>query len=241
MDALSTKYLPGGFDQYILFNKTVELKDKNILFIGAGLEKLLVKIERSLYSSIFYIVDDHDSLLTTRFLLSDLKDINIRLMQFDSTDFANENFDIVYTQGSVSSSKRNKIVKEIKRILKPGGIFCVGESVLLKDNEPQFIKDIYKNSDTLPLAVNNFTEYYISRKFEIIKEADFSYSLRKYYKSWKDLSKENINSLSEEEKQQNKKIIKRISHESNAYNNLGGSKYMGFKMLILKKERDEKR
>ena len=234
MDTQSTKYLPGGFDQYILFNKTVELKDKKILFIGAGLEKLLLKIDRSFFSSIYFIVDDHDSLLASRYLLSDLKDINIRLMQFERTDFTDGFFDIIYIQGSVSS-KRNKIVKEVKRILKHGGIFCVTESVLLEENEPQFIKDIYEKSDTSPLFVKDFEEYYKSRNFEIIKDVDLSYSLKKYYSSWNDLLDKNLKQLTEEEKQQNKKIIKRISHESKAYNNLGGSKYMGFKMLILKK------
>ncbi len=241
MDTKSTKYLPGGFDQYIRLNKTVELNNKKILFIGSGLEKLLLKIDLSLFPSVYYIIEDHESLIITRYLLSDIKGINIRMMEFDNTDFPSDEFDVVYIQGSMASDKKNKIVKEVKRILKPGGIFCVGESVLLEENEPQFIKDIYEKSDTSPLYAKDFAEYYRARKFEIIKEIDLSYSLKKYYKSWSDLLKDNINILSEEEKQQNKKIIKRISHESNAYKKLGGSKYMGFKMLILKKENDEKR
>ena len=210
MDIKSTKYLPGGFDQYITFNKNVDLTDKNILFIGSGLEKLLVKADLSPFSSVYFIVDDHDSLINARFLLSDIKNINIRMMEFVNTDFSSEKFDLVYVQGSISSDARNKIVKEVKRILKPGGTFCVSESVLLEENVPQFIKDIYEKSNTAPLFIKDF-------------------------KSWNDLLNEKLALLTDEEKQQNKKLIKRIGHESKAYMNLGGSRFMGFKMLILKK------
>ncbi len=235
MDSQNTKYLPGGFDQFIQLNKSVDFDNKKILFIGAGLEKLLIKTDLSPFSSVYFIVEDHDSLINARFLLSDIKNINIRMMEFVNTDFSSEKFDIVYVQGSISSDARNKIVKEVKRILKPGGTFCVSESVLLEENVPQFIKDIYEKSNTSPLFTKDLNEYYTSRNFTVVLEKDLSYTLKKYYKSWNDLLNEKLALLTDEEKQQNKKLIKRIGHESKAYNNLGGSKYMGFKMLILKK------
>ena len=39
------------------------------------------------------------------------------MMDFDNTDFNAEEFDLVYAQASISLLNRNKIVKEIKRIL----------------------------------------------------------------------------------------------------------------------------
>ena len=143
--------------------------------------------------------------------------------------------------GAVTIIGPATIVKEIKRILKPGGVFCVGESVKLVTEVPQFVKDMYDNSGIAPLNINEFSKYFNERNFEILLEEDLSYTLKKYYKSWNDVLNENLKKLSDEEKQQNKKLIKRIGHESKAYNNLGGSKYMGFKMLILKKGNDEKR
>ncbi len=241
MDTQSTKYLPGGFDQYLKLSKAIDLNNKKILFIGSGLERLLLKIDLSLFPSVYYIIEDHESLISTRYLLSGIKGINIRMMEFDNTDFSPDEFDVVYVQGSIASDKRNKIVKEVKRILKPGGVFCVGESVKLVTDIPQFVKDMYDNSGIAPLDINEFSKYFNERKFEILFEEDLSYTLKKYYKSWNDVLNENLKKLSDEEKQQNKKLIKRIGHESKAYNNLGGSKYMGFKMLILKKESDEER
>jgi DNA-directed RNA polymerase subunit N (RpoN/RPB10) len=46
--------------------------------------------------------------------------------------------------------------------------------------------------------------------------------------------KANINNLSGQEKSYYKKLLNKISHESNAYLKLGADKYIGFKMLILK-------
>ncbi|HED07446.1 MAG TPA: methyltransferase domain-containing protein, partial [Ignavibacteria bacterium] len=151
MDTQSTKYLPGGFDQYLKLSKAIDLNNKKILFIGSGLERLLLKIDLSLFPSVYYIIEDHESLISTRYLLSGIKGINIRMMEFDNTDFSPDEFDVVYVQGSIASDKRNKIVKEVKRILKPGGVFCVGESVKLVTDIPQFVKDMYDNSGIAPL------------------------------------------------------------------------------------------
>lgn len=235
MDSLNTKYLPGGFDQFIHFDKTVGFDNKKILFVGSGLEKLLLKADLSKFSSVYFIVDDHESLMSSRYILTELKNINVRMMEFDNTDFKSKEFDLIYSQGAHQIERKNKNIKELKRILKPEGIFCVGESVKLEDELPQFILDLYSIYEIEPLSNENFIKYYTERKFKVISELDLSYTLKKYYKSWNDLLDENLKKLTDDEKQQNKKLIKRIGHESKAYLDLGGSRYMGFKMLILKK------
>ncbi|PJA98405.1 MAG: hypothetical protein CO128_07485 [Ignavibacteriales bacterium CG_4_9_14_3_um_filter_30_11] len=235
MDSHSTKYLPGGFDQFINFDKFLDFNEKKILFIGSGLEKLLLKADLSLFSSVYFIVDDHESLMNSRLILAEKNDLNVRIMEFDNTDFKSDEFDLVYSQGSHQNEKKNKNVKEIKRILKPNGIFCVGESVKLENELPKFILDLYSVYGTEPLYINKLKEYYVERNFEVLSETELSYTLKKYYKSWNDLLDENLKKLTDKEKQQNKKLIKLIGHESNAYLNLGGSRFMGFKMLILKK------
>lgn len=235
MDIKSTKYLPGGFDQYITFNKNVDLTGKNILFIGSGLEKLLLKADISPYSFVHFIVDDYDSLMTARFVLKEQKDINIRMMEYANTDFYKNEFDIVYVQGSVTSENKNKTVKEIKRILKPGGLFCVSENFISEKDVPQFINDVFENSGVAPLMEEDIIKFYTERNFQIIFENDLSYTLKKYYKNWKEKLDKNLSQLTEDERKQNKKLLKRIGHESKAYLELGGAKYMGFKMLILKK------
>ena len=69
----------------------------------------------------------------------------------------------------------------------------------------------------------------------IMKEEDLSFTLKEFYvQSEKMLSKE-TGDFSEQEKSYYKKLLKKISHESNAYLNLGGSDYTGFTALIMRK------
>ncbi len=129
-----------------------------------------------------------------------------------------------------------RLVKEIKKILRTGGIFCAGEIILLKENPPEFIKDIWHSSDLQPLSDEALDKYYEEKGFEILSKKDLSFTLREFYLlSEKMLSKE-TNELHEEEKSYYKKLLRKISHESNTYLKLGGNDYMGFTSLIMRKK-----
>ena len=156
-------------------------------------------------------------------------------MDFENTDFDNESFDVVFAQAATSTTNRNKIIKEVKRVLKPSGIFCVGEIVSLSEKPPAFVKDLWEASEIFPLPINGVTKYYEERKFEVLSEKDLSLSLKDFYRTSINLLKDKINKISEQEKIYHKKFLKKVSHESNAYLNLGGDKHMGFSAVILKK------
>lgn len=228
-------FLPGLDKQVNYAINHLDLSGKLILIIGANSEEIARIIQKKFNSGINIIVDNYDSLINSRVILSSEKNISVKLMDFKHTDFNNETFDFIYAQASISTSSRNKIVKEIRRILKPEGFFCAGENVSLKDNAPVFIKDIWKNSDILPINSNELKNYYTDRHFEIIDEIDLSKSLKDFYYLSVDLLKDHLNKLPENEKSYYKKVLNKISHESNAYLKLGGDEFMGFKMLILKK------
>jgi hypothetical protein len=123
----------------------------------------------------------------------------------------------------------------VRRILRADGIFCVGENIELQKNPPVFVSDIWESSGLAPLNINEINDYYTGRGFEILIEQDLSYSLKEFYSAGENLLKNNIEQLSEEEKTFNKKFLKKLSHESNAYLRLGADKHIGFKMLILRK------
>jgi len=67
------------------------------------------------------------------------------MMEYSNTDFRDSTFDIIYAQASISTVERRKILKEIKRILKPDGIFCAGEVVNLEKEVPLFITNLRDN------------------------------------------------------------------------------------------------
>ena len=115
-------FLPGGFKQFRILKTKYVLNDKNVLIIGSGSEKIAEKMIESGAISAIVIVNDYDSLMNARLNLTKDSKVLVKMMDFDNTDFNAEEFDLVYAQASISLLNRNKIVKEIKRILKPDGI-----------------------------------------------------------------------------------------------------------------------
>lgn len=228
-------FLPGTDKQIEILFKTLTQQFSSILIIGAGCEEIAGGLAANYLSTVTIIVDNYDTLLSTRLQLTKDKNTSVKMMEFSNTDFQNSSFDLIYAQASISNRDRNKIVKEIKRIIKPDGYFCIGENVELAKSSPQFIKDIWSVSEIQPLYSGGLKKYYEERNFRVISEHDLSYTLKDFYISSKNLLKEKSVGLTEQEKSYYKKLLKQISHESNAYLNLGGDKYMGFKMLILKK------
>lgn len=227
-------FLPGGFKQFRLLKSKINLTDKAVLILGPQSEKIGEKIIDAGAKSVNIIVSDYDSLINSRLNIPKEKNVSIRMMDYDNTDFDDDAFDLVYAQASISLKNRNKITKEIKRILKPEGLLCVGEITALKETYPQFVKDIFESSGLLPLQHNKCVEYYESKNFSLEYEEDLSTSLRSYYEITYNQLKHIIEDLSEKEKSYFKKLLNKISHESNAYLKLGADRYIGFKMLILK-------
>ncbi len=231
----NTIFLPSSGNQFNHLKAKVSLKGKDILIIGSNSEKIAQMLLNSEANVVTIILDEYDSLLNARYLLKDNEKISVRLMDFTSTDFKDDVFDIVYAQASISGKMRNKIIKEIKRILKPEGILNAGEIVSLKSSPPIFVKDIWESGNILPLNSADIKKYYEERKFEVVDTLDLSAHLKDFYLESKKLLFNNIDSLSENEKAYYKKLLKRMSHESNAYLKLGGKDYMGFTSILARK------
>jgi SAM-dependent methyltransferase len=228
-------FLPGSGFQVKKFLEGSSVEEKEILVIGSNSEELAEIFIENRAGSVIIIVDDNDSLLRSRFLLSGNKKISVRMMEFTNTDFKDSTFDIIYAQASISTTDRKKILKEIKRILKPDGIICTGEIVNLEKEVPLFIKNLRDNSGIQAPWINELNDIYVNAEFEIISEEDLSHRMQNFYRENSALLKDNRDDLTDQEKSYYKIILKKMSHESNAYLDLGGFKFMGFKMITGKK------
>ncbi len=228
-------FLPGGFKQFRILKSKYDLTEKNVLIIGSNSEKIAEKMIEHEANSVKIIVNDYDSLMNSRLNLGKDSQIVVKMMDYDNTDFNNEEFDLVYSQASISLTNRNKIVKEIKRILKPDGTLCVSEITAIDKEYPPFVKNIFDASDIHPLLNDTCTDYYKERKFSVLYEEDLSSSLTSFYENAVRTLDESFDRLTDKEKSYYKKLLNKISHESNAYLKLGADKFIGFKMMILKK------
>ncbi len=228
-------FLPGGFKQFRILKTKYVINDKSVLVIGSGSEKIAEKMIESGANAATVIVNDYDSLMNSRINLSKDSKVLVKMMDFDNTDFGAAEFDLVFAQASISLLNRNKIVKEIKRILKPEAVLCVGEITSLTKDYPPFVRNIFDTSELLPLLNDDCGSYYTERNFSVLYKEDLSSSLHSFYEHTAQELDDTIYKLNEKEKSYYKKLLKKISHESNAYLKLGADRYIGFKMLILKK------
>jgi hypothetical protein len=117
----------------------------------------------------------------------------------------------------------------------PLGTVCIGEYISSQTNAPKYVKDVWESGNIAPLKSDELAGYYEARHFDVVEVSELSSKLEKFYLSSKKLLNDNIDHLTEGEKIYYKKLLKRINHESNVYLNLGGSDYMGFSSIILRK------
>jgi ubiquinone/menaquinone biosynthesis C-methylase UbiE len=201
--------------------------------IGGGCEQIALLMPED--SNIFLILNDYESLLNSRLVLGKSKHCSVKMMSYENTDFKQSEFDIVYAQASISTSSRNKILNEIKRILKDSGYLSIGEIVKLSDQPPKFVTDVWSASGIVPLSKEELTKLYLKNHFEILDSVDLSFTLKNFYSESQNQLKEVQKNISEQERSYYKKLLNKISHESNAYLKLGGDKHIGFISFILRK------
>lgn len=227
-------FLPGGFHQFNQLKKHVSFEGKTILFVGSGIEELAIICISEGADKIIIIVDDEDVLLNSRLKLAKEKNISVRLMEYDNTDFINKKFDIIYAHASVSTKKRNKILKEISNLSHSETIISIGEMVKLTEEIPTFIQDVFARSSIVPLYIEEVKNYYVERNFKVIEMRNYSPMLKSFYEKAITLFESKTSTLTEAEKSYHKKLLKKFSHEPNVYLNLGGDKHIGYISLILK-------
>jgi hypothetical protein len=227
--------LPGTDQQIKLFSVSVDVKGKSILVVGGESIPIAQRFKEAGAEKVEIIAEDYETFINSSLLLGENSDLNIKIMDFANTDFKKDSFDIVYAQGSLSSEGRKEIVKEMKTLIKSGGILCNGEIVKLENDVPAYIKDIFDNSGIDPLTVDDLKKYYTERNFNITYEKNLSYTLKDYYYANLRSLGSAVEDLTENEKSYYKKLIKQIKHESEAYIRLGAKKYMGFYLLIMEK------
>jgi ubiquinone/menaquinone biosynthesis C-methylase UbiE len=231
-------FLPGGIEQYNLLKKNTDLKDKIILILGFGTDP--VALQMTAYAkSVIIAVSGNEELIATRFKMQGKQKISVRLMSFDVTDFNDEAVDVVFAQGTFSNDKRNKILKEVYRILKPDGFLCSGEIVALREEIPPFVKDIWERAGMSCLFTGEIEKSYTDKNFKLIAAKDLNFTLKSYYNDASVIIKNGMKFINADDLKIQKKFIAQLQHEVNAYLKLGGHKFIGFKSLLLSKVMNE--
>ncbi len=226
--------LPGGGTPLKVLNKVVSLQPQKILVVG-GMSELLAKRLSAKYKvEVELIVEDYEALLNANLILEYDENVIVKLMDFERTDYENSYFDLIFAQGTISNKNRKKIVKEVKRVLKPDGIFAVTEIVKTQETLPRVMNDLLDAAGISPLNESEAEKYYFERNFKVLESKILPDALPAYYKSIQYIFDGKEEELTTSEKSYYKKIIHRISHEGNVFLKYGGEKYIHLNVLILK-------
>ncbi len=232
---MSNIFLPGLGEQIEFLFPNISSASK-ILVLGSESSEIAERLKKHFNAEVEIVVEDYESLINTNLQLSENKSIKAKLMEFDHLDYKDDQFDLIYSQGSISLLKRNKIIKEIKRVLIPNGHLYVGEIVKLQQNVPQFVEDIFEQSFILPLFIDDLHKYYEERNFELAAEKNLTYTLKRFYSETLNKIKEKEKELTDKEKSYYKKLINKINHEAKSFLRSGADKHIGFYSLLLKKK-----
>jgi len=228
-------FLPGLNNQISFLQHNLKLDNFNILVIGAFSENIALNLTGITKNTVQLIIPDFDSLLNANMVLEGNTAVKVKIMDYENTDFDSGTFDLVYAQASISTENRRKILKEIKRILKPDGYLCVGEITTNTKNLPVFLIDAFYNSGLSPIFYDDMINFYKEVGFLFFNSEDMSDTLPRYYAECKRKLGESKSMLKENEKSYHKKILKRISHESNLFTKFHADKYIGFSSLLFKR------
>lgn len=231
-----TILLPGTDKQLEFLLSKINVKNKSVLVMGGASEPVAEELQAASGQKVEMITEDFDSFINATLILEGNENIEVKMMEFESTDYEDSQFDLIYAQGSISGENRKAILKEMKRILNNEGLLCIGEIVLLKENPPSFVQDILDNSALNPLISKKVNEFYVSKNLTVMDEKNISETLQEYYSMNEQKLFSIKKDLSEKEKSYYKKLINKMRHEANAYLNLGADKYIGFKTIIARKK-----
>lgn len=222
--------LPGGNGQFKHLLEQDFVNGKSALIIGPISNSIVIKLLTH-FSELNIIAHSYDSLMNIRMTLKDNDSIKLKMMEFAHTDFADNHFDLIYSQGSISVPDRKNIIKEIKRITTDDGLLSVGEIVSLKEPVPAFVKDIWERSSLEPLPSSGIKQFYENKGFKIVSEKNLSSTLKDFYEKVREI----VTKTDMDNKEQDKKYFSKLKHESTAYLKLGGDKYIGYKSLVMRK------
>jgi len=227
-------FLPGTDRQFKYFAENTAFEGKQILIAGSGTESFALELINLGAAEVQIITDSPDEIINMRVRVRG-SNLKIKLMDYKSTDFSGGRFDFIYSQGSFSIPARRKIYKEMLRILNQDSIICTGEIIRSQPEVPQFMSNIWETSELAPLLPDEQDRFFSSIGLQVVSMEDLSFTLKEFYLIGRSRLAEFAREGPEDEKKYYKKLMSKISHESNAYLDLGGDRFMKFYVYIIKR------
>lgn len=145
-----------------------DLENKNVLDIGTGTGKVLKTLKASYPNSNYYGVDISDGMMKK---IDPSLGFNLSISKIEDLNEFNDNFFDVVTARMVLHHSENldKALKEVHRVLKPGGKFIVCEGNPPDRHSVEFYEEMFKfKEERHTFLLDDITNLMVNQKFSDI-------------------------------------------------------------------------
>lgn len=238
MNQVKPVKLPGAEKQLQLLFNTYPVEGKSVLIPGVGSPDLLQVFVDMSPSKLEVLLFDDEQIMVARMHAPKSPSLRIKFMDYTVTDYADNTFDCIYAPGTLSILHHSRMLAEMRRILKPGGVFCLGELAYTKDDIPISVNTMWQDAGLYLQPAEKLLPAYTAGGFELISQADFTDTLKGVYQDFK-VQEDKMHKLAELQlPSTQKKQLTRYKHEANMYLKMGAAKYTGYFVYLLRKTID---
>ncbi|MDX9758563.1 MAG: methyltransferase domain-containing protein [Bacteroidota bacterium] len=204
--------------------------DASLLLMGCRQGENALALAGCFDGRIVGIEEDSESVFYAKMAAAEMKlapRVSLQFMAPVATNFRPGQFTVVLLEGVLSSYPPGKVIKEVLRVLAPGGWLLASDSCWLEEDVPTFARDVWESPDhkvLTPPAVRALLE---ERGVEVLALEDRSDVLDPFYRQFHDTVRGIAKSRFEGMKHQ-KALVKHYKHEIDVYRKHGGARYMGY-------------
>ncbi len=144
----------------------------NILDIGCGPGAQTLQLASELPDAFITAIDTHQPFINRLSITAEKRGFAGRIsavnMSMNAMNFANENFDLIWSEGAIYNLGFDAGLKECRRLLKPGGFAAISEAAWLKSNVPEECREFWSECYPAMRTVNENIEAIQKAGFELI-------------------------------------------------------------------------
>lgn len=205
--------------------------DAEMLYIGSSYGENVFAMAEQFPGSIVGADEDAEALFFCKSRIGDLRPrVSFRMMSPVALDPRDGTIDAVIVDGVLSSYNKRKLLREVRRVLKPGAPLLVAAPVWLEDGAPTGIRGVWETREyTVPTRAE-LADLLAECGFRIVHESDQTRVLEPFYKQFMtDVKK--LAAAGFEEFKQHRALVKHYKHEIDMYFKHGGRRYMGYVVI----------
>ncbi len=160
--------------------------------------------------------------------------VTFRVLSPLATAMPAESCNVVFLEGIISELSASRTLAEAVRILRPGGMVCISDSIWVKTPVPTAIAELWETANRKVHTLDDLGTLAASRGLEQVAQRDASTVLEAFYSQFIEDVRHKVKTHFEGEKHL-KGLIRHYKHEIDMYLKFGGRDHMGYGISVYRK------